>query len=124
MLFRVGENEFSGESALEIVQALQRDMLQEQRMNPREFLLWSMSQLSDRIPVRELDLSDKLSNEMLALHYLYLRDEYDAGELSDLPEMLGAPKLPIKPFRPDTSNSRRPDRPSPVALVKEIAKVL
>lgn len=91
MLFRVGEKEYSGESALEIIDALQADILREQRMNLREFLLWSMSQLSDRIPQRELDLSDKLSNEMLALHYLYLRDEYGAGELSDLPEMLGAP---------------------------------
>jgi hypothetical protein len=89
MLFRIGEKQYSGESALEIIDALQLDMLQEQRMSPREFILWSMSQLSDCLPLRELDVSDRLSDEMLALNYLYLRDEYDAGELSDLPETVG-----------------------------------
>lgn len=84
MLFRIGEKEYSGESALDIIQALQLEMLQEECMDPRDFLLWSLSQLSDRIPLRELDVSDKLSNEMLALHYLYLRDEYGIGQLSDL----------------------------------------
>ena len=86
MLFRVGDKEYSGESALDIIHALQLDVRHEQNMTLREFLLWSMSQLSDCIPLRELDVSDKLSNEMLALHYLYLRDEYGAGELSGLPE--------------------------------------
>ena len=84
MLFRIGEKEYSGESAEDIVQALQLDMLggQRQQLSLREFLLWSMSQLGDRIPLRELDVSDKLSNETLALNYLYLRDEYGMGEFS------------------------------------------
>jgi hypothetical protein len=85
MLFRIGEKEYSGQSALDIIQALQLDTLDGQRMNPRDFLRWSLSQLSDLIPLRELDVSDTLSNETLALHYLYLRDEYGAGQLSDLP---------------------------------------
>jgi hypothetical protein len=89
MIFRVGEKQYSGGSALEIIDALQLDALQDQPMSLREFLLWSMSQLSDCIPLRELDLSDKLNNEMLALNYLYLRDEYGAGELSDLSETVG-----------------------------------
>lgn len=84
MLFRIGEKEYSGKSALEIIQALQLDMLHGHLMNPRDFLRWSMSQLSDVIPLRELDVSDNLSNETLALHYLYLRDEYGLGQLSDL----------------------------------------
>ena len=85
MLFRIGEKEYSGQSALEIIQALQLDMLDGQPMNPRDFLRWSLSQLSELIPLRELDVSDNLSNETLALHYLYLRDEYGAGQLLDLP---------------------------------------
>ena len=86
MLFRIGEKEYSGESAVDVVDALQRDMLEghPQHLSLRDFLLWSMSQLRDRIPSRELDVSDKLSNETLALNYLYLRDEYGAGELSGI----------------------------------------
>jgi hypothetical protein len=95
MRFRVGEKEYSGESALDIINALQLDMLQDQCMNPRDFLIWSMSQLSDRIPLRELDVSDKLSNEMLALNYLYLRDEYGTGQLSDLGQNSKPQKCPI-----------------------------
>ena len=86
MLFRIAEKEYSGESALDIIHALQMEMLPDQCMNPRDFLLWSLSQLSDQVPLRELDVSDKLSNEMLALHYLYLRDEYGLGQLTDLPK--------------------------------------
>lgn len=87
MVFRNGEKEYSGVSAVEIVDALQLDMMgqQHQCLSLRQFLLWSLVQLSDRIPLRELDVSDKLSNEMVALNYLYLRDEYGAGELLDLP---------------------------------------
>lgn len=84
MLFRIGEKQYSGESAVDIVGALQIDMLkgQQQNLSLRDFLRWSMSELSDRIPSRELDISDKLSNETLALNYLYLRDEYGLGEFS------------------------------------------
>ena len=77
-------SKYSRRSSLDIVHALQVDLLggQRQHLSLREFLLWSMSQLRDQIPLRELDVSDKLSNETLALNYLYLRDEYGAGELS------------------------------------------
>jgi hypothetical protein len=87
MMFRIGKKEYSGSSALEIIEALRRDIMagQNQGLSMRQFLLWSLGQLSDRIPLRELDVSDKLSNEMVALSYLYLRDEYGAGELLDVP---------------------------------------
>jgi hypothetical protein len=85
MLFRIGEREYSGQSALEIIHALQLDMLPGQLMDTRDFLRWSLSQLSNVIPQRELDVSDHLSTETLALNYLFLRDEYGAGQLSDLP---------------------------------------
>jgi len=89
-MFRIGEKEYSGSSALEIIEALWQDMMaaQDQCLSVRQFLLWSLGQLSDRIPLRELDVSDKLSNEMLALSYLYLRDEYGAGELLDVPNRI------------------------------------
>jgi hypothetical protein len=90
MMFRIGEKEYSGSSALEIIDALRQDMMepQNQRLSLRQFLIWSLGQLSDRIPLRELDVSDKLSNEMVALSYLYLRDEYGAGELLDVPNRI------------------------------------
>ena len=95
MLFRIGEREYSGESAVDIVDALKTDMPEgeQQQLSLREFIVWSMSQLNDRIPLRELDVSDKLSNEMLALNYLLLRDEYGAGALS---EIYVAPKCMVK----------------------------
>lgn len=54
MRFRIGEKEYSGHSAVEQFHALQLDLLNEQRRTPREFLLWSMERLNDRIPLREL----------------------------------------------------------------------
>ena len=94
MLFRIGEKEYTGKSALDIVDALKIDIPDgnQAQLSVREFILWSMSQLSDRIPLRELDVSDRLSNEMLALNYLLLRDEYGVGVLSGLyvaPKMSG-----------------------------------
>lgn len=51
----------------------------------RQFLRDSLEQLGDRIPLREMDVSDRLDEETLALSYLYLRDEFGAGELSGTP---------------------------------------
>ena len=86
MLFKFGGKEFEGASALEIVDALQRATLEGQSdsVTVREFLRQSFANLSDYIHVRELDVSDRLDDEMLALSYLYLCDEYGAGELSGL----------------------------------------
>ena len=87
MVFRAGEKEYRGSSALEIVQALKREAAPTFGADRpvRQFLLESLEQLSDRIPLREIDVSDRLSDEMLALSYLYLRDEFGAGELRDAP---------------------------------------
>ena len=87
MVFRAGEKEYRGSSALEIVQALKREAAAKgaAAQPVRQFLLESLEQLSDRIPLREIDVSDRLSDEMLALSYLYLRDEFGAGELRDAP---------------------------------------
>jgi hypothetical protein len=86
MLFKFGGKEYEGASALEIVNALKRDTLDGQcdSVTVREFLRRSFANLSDYIHVRELDVSDRLDDEMLALSYLYLCDEYGAGELTGL----------------------------------------
>ena len=86
MIFRVGDKEYRGATALEVVRALQRD---EAGVGPesqplREFLLFSLSRLGDCVPPRELDVSHRLGDETLALGYLCLRDEYGAGELLDV----------------------------------------
>lgn len=92
MIFQIGEKRYSGSSALEIIEALRSDEDDRgpQPLTLRQFLLRSLSQLSDRIPPRELDVSNRLSDETLALSYLFLRDEYGAGELLDVPRRLGA----------------------------------
>jgi hypothetical protein len=87
LLFKVGERVYLGETALEIVNALKVEALNGRgdSVDLQEFLRWSFAHLSDRIPLRELDVSDRLDDEMLALSYLYLRDEYGAGELAGVP---------------------------------------
>lgn len=87
MVFRAGGRVYRGTSALEIVQALRREAAGGDGggRTLRQFLRDSLEQLRDRIPLRELDVSDRLDEEMLALSYLYLRDEFGAGELSGVP---------------------------------------
>ncbi len=87
MIFRAGEREYRGSSALEIVQALRHEAAGGNGAGQtlRQFLLDSLAQLGDRIPLREIDVSDRLGDETLALNYLYLRDEFGAGELSNVP---------------------------------------
>ena len=87
MVFSADDKEYRGSSALEIVQALKRETSRagDPGKPVRQFLLESLEQFRDRIPLRELDVSDRLSDEMLALSYLYLRDEFGAGKLTDVP---------------------------------------
>ncbi len=83
LVFQVENRDYRGESALEIVWALQLDAADypQTRRSVRQFLLWSLNRLGDRVHPREMDLSDSLEDETLALGYLYLRDEYGAGKL-------------------------------------------
>ena len=87
MRFRIDGREYAGESALEIVEAMRRDAARGLRAcpSPREFLRRAHAELGDRVPARELDVSDRLDEETLALGYLYLCDEYGVGELADAP---------------------------------------
>ena len=84
MTFRFGGKKYAGASALDVVNALKRDSADYPHAGEsiRKFLLWSLENLRERIPPRDLDLSSRLENEELALSYLYLRDEYGAGTLS------------------------------------------
>ncbi len=84
LIFRVDDKVYSGDSALAIVSALERDTTNYPHRGRRisDFLIWSLERLRDYIPPREMDLSDRMDEEALALNYLYLRDEYGAGKLS------------------------------------------
>jgi hypothetical protein len=86
MRFLIGNKAYDGESALEVVDVLKKDLLGERshRFSLRQFLLWSLLNLADHIPLRELDVSNGLSDEALARNYLSLRHEYKAGEIVDL----------------------------------------
>jgi len=87
MLFRTGDKEYRAASAVEIVRRLEQDAAGYLRPpgQLREFLRWSLAGWSDSLPTRELDLSDHLGDETLALSYLCLCAEYGLGELLDVP---------------------------------------
>jgi hypothetical protein len=83
MTFRVRRRLYRGSCAVEVVRALERDAADYPHRGDtiRRFLLWSLEGLGGRVPPRELALSATLGDEELALSYLYLLDEYGAGEV-------------------------------------------
>jgi hypothetical protein len=83
MIFRLNEKEVSGTSAVNVVRALEREDQEYQHCGGsiREYLSWSLNQLGGSVPARDLDVSDRLDDEALALGYLLLLDEYGMGEL-------------------------------------------
>ena len=83
MIFLTKGKRYGGESAVEIVRALERDAVDFPHRGGtiRQFMLWSLDSLRDQLHPRELDLSDRLEDEALALSYLLLCDEYGVGEL-------------------------------------------
>ena len=83
MIFRRREKEFSGTTAVNVVRALERDDTEYQHCGGsiRQYLSWSLNQLGSRVSSRDLDVSDRLEDEALALGYLLLLDEYGMGEL-------------------------------------------
>ena len=82
MRFRIGEKEYSGHSAVEIIHALQLDLAAQ---NAARVLTMVHGAIERSHTTARTRVSDKLSDEMLALNYLCLRNEYGAGELSGLP---------------------------------------
>lgn len=87
MVFRTNGKEYCGESALEIVNSLSEEAARalDKQLSVREFMQRSLSDLRDRIPVQRLNANAGLDDELMALSYLYLRDEYGAGELRGVP---------------------------------------
>ena len=83
MIFRLNEKEVSGTSAVNVVRALEReDKEYRHRGGPiRQYLTWSLNRLGGSVPARDLDLSDRLEDEALALDYLLLLDEYGVGKM-------------------------------------------
>jgi hypothetical protein len=94
MIFRLNEKEISGTSAVNVVRALEReDKEYRHRGGPiRQYLIWSLNRLGGSMPARDLDVSDRLEDEALALAYLVLLDEYGMGELIGPTETEGSPK--------------------------------
>ncbi len=82
MIFRLQGRDVCGKSAIEVVRALERDDREYCGGGPiRRYLSWSLRRLNGRVPPRDLDLSDTLEDEPLALGYLLLLDEYGVGKI-------------------------------------------
>ncbi|HKO95669.1 MAG TPA: hypothetical protein VJU86_01665 [Pyrinomonadaceae bacterium] len=83
MIFRLRGKDVSGRSAIEVVRALERyDSDYSHGGGPiRQYLIWSLNRLNGSVPPRDLDLSDRLDDEPLALGYLLLLDEYGVGKI-------------------------------------------
>jgi hypothetical protein len=92
MIFRLNEKEIRGTSAVNVVRALEREDKEYQHCGGsiRQYLSWSLNQLGGSVPARDLDISDRLEDEALALAYLVLLDEYGMGELIGPTETEGA----------------------------------
>ena len=105
MRFRANGKEYRGASAAEVVRQLERDASEYPYRGGtlRQFVLWSLLLgLPEHLSVSELGLSDSLSEEMLALSYLFLCDEYGLGDLE------GAPRLTAwREVRADVPRSER-----------------
>ena len=83
MIFRTKGVNYNGRSALDVVRDLERHDKDYQYCGGpiRQYMVWSLDQLSSRVPPRDLDLSERLEDETLALGYLLLLDEYGVGEI-------------------------------------------
>ena len=84
VIFTINGKTYYGQSAVGIVRDIALDSIDYAGpvVSIRQFLLWSLEQQRIGIPPRELNLSERLGDEPLALSYLCLLDEYDIGSLS------------------------------------------
>lgn len=89
MIFQTENKKYCGATAGEIVRQLESDAedYPHRGQSIRQFLSWSLRRYANCLPPRDTDLSDRMRDEELALHYLYLRDEYGAGKLLTDAEM-------------------------------------
>jgi hypothetical protein len=83
MIFRLQEKEISATSAVNIVRALEREDNEYRHCGGpiRQYVSWSLNRLGGSVPARDLDPSDRLKDEALALDYLLLLDEYGVGKM-------------------------------------------
>ena len=83
MIFRSQGKEFKGVSWIEVVRSLERDDKEYRSCGGpiRQYLTWSLNQLSGTVGPRDIHISDRLEDETLALGYLLLLDEYGVGEV-------------------------------------------
>lgn len=83
MIFRTNNKYYSGRSAIEVVRSLERDDKSYRNCGSpiRQYLNWSLNQFGGSVPPRDLEISDRLGDETLALGYLVLLDEYGLGEI-------------------------------------------
>jgi hypothetical protein len=83
MIFRLRGKDVNGRSAIEVVRALERADKEYRYCGApiRQYLIWSLNRLNGTVPPRDLDLSDRLEDEPLALGYLLLLDEYGVGKI-------------------------------------------
>lgn len=81
MIFTLEGKTYYAPSALKIVRAIERNTKEYPSCGApiREFLSWSLNRANNGVPPRDLDLSETLEDEPLALSYLYLLDEYGVG---------------------------------------------
>ncbi len=81
LIFRFQEKEFKGVSWIDVVRSLEmHDKEYRSCGGPiRQYLIWSLNQLSGTVAPRDMDLSDRLEDETLALGYLLLLEEYGRG---------------------------------------------
>ncbi len=89
MFFRLGHQFYTGDTAVEIVGAMAEDDRLYDTAAPElsQYVRWSLDQLEDRIPRRELDVSDTLGDETIAYNYLCVLDRYNLGKLYDPPSI-------------------------------------
>jgi len=94
MRFIYEGREYAGENAVEILRGMEGDagLCPEGRFSVRKFVSRSLASLSDRIHQRELETSDHLPDETLALSYLCLLDDYAVGRLDMPAKDNGAPE--------------------------------
>ena len=83
MIFRFRGKEFKGVSWIDVVRSLERDDKEYRSSGGsiRQYLTWSLNKLRGSVGPRDIDLSDRLEDETLALGYLLLLDEYGVGEI-------------------------------------------
>ncbi len=85
MIFIYDRKKYIGKTAVRIVRAVERDTAEYTNKGGsiKDFLVWSLGRMADRIPLRELDVSTNLGDETIAFNYLCLFDNYEIGTFYD-----------------------------------------